>query len=101
MSPKPKDDREEPVEGGTEASAAEGDDAAKASAYGRRTITRSGKFPKTGTSPSKSSTPPGKSQPAVPVAREEGKLMGSTNSSRYTLVAPRTGKKKKSEPPAE
>jgi hypothetical protein len=98
MSPKPKDDREEPEEGAAEEAAAEGTDANKAAAaaYGRRTITKSGKFPKTASSSTKSS-------PSVaPISiREEGKLMGSSGTSRYTLVAPRTGKKKKTDPPAE
>jgi hypothetical protein len=102
MSPKPKDDREEAEDVADEA-AAEGTDVNKAAAaaYGRRTITKSGKFPKT---PSAGSTKPSsKSQSnAAPISiREEGKLMGSSGTSRYTLVAPRTGKKKKADPPAE
>ena len=103
MSPKPKDDREEPEDtasedGAADEAAAVDADAKKtaAAAYGRRPITRSGKFPKM---PSSSS---GKSQssPAIRV-REEGELMGSSGTSRYTLVAPRIGKKKKTDPPAE
>ncbi len=99
MSPKPKDDREEPDDGASEEGATDGaaaDSAAPsraAAAYGRRTITKSGKFPKTQSSSSKSG--------ASPSIREEGKLMGSSGTSRYTLVAPRTGKKKKAGPPAE
>lgn len=99
MSPKPKDDREEPneaplEEGAADAVCAERTDAKQAAAaYGRRTITKSGKFPKTESSSSKSG--------ASPSIREEGKLMGSSGTSRYTLVAPRTGKKKKAAPPSE
>jgi hypothetical protein len=96
MSPKPKDDREEPNDGAVVDEAAAdgtGENQTAAAAYGRRTITKSGKFPKTQSSASKSD--------AAPRIREEGKLMGSSGTSRYTLVAPRTGKKKKLDPPAE
>ena len=106
MSPKPKDDREEPEESGADEAATEGTDANKtaAAAYGRRTITKSGKFPKTPSSSSGKSRDDvvdlRSSSPAISI-REEGKLMGSSGTSRYTLVAPRTGKKKKADPPAE
>jgi hypothetical protein len=112
MSPKPKDDREETEDIASEEGAADeaATDANKtaAAAYGRRTITKSGKFPKT--SSAGSTKPSSKSHddvvdlrsssPAISI-REEGKLMGSSGTSRYTLVAPRTGKKKKADPPAE
>jgi hypothetical protein len=103
MSPKPRDDREEPEEiAGEEAPATEGSDATKAAAYGRRTITKSGKFPKTQSASKSGSAPASKAPSSAPISiREEGKLMGSSGTSRYTLVAPRAGKKKKASPPSE
>jgi hypothetical protein len=105
MCPKTKDDREEPEEAGAleptdeslgsardcsaDAADTQASPSEAAAAYGRRPITKSGKFPKTAPTSKKSSTKPPTS------AREENSLMGSAAQSRYTFVAPRIGKKKK------
>jgi len=90
MSPKTKDDREESEEAlepppGLESGETQASPTEAAAAYGRRTITKSGKFAKTASSSKKSSSS----------AREETSLIGSAAQSRYTFVAPRAGKKKK------
>ncbi len=105
MCPKTKDDREEPAD----EPLASGKRAA--SAFGaRRSITKSGAFPKASRAAesvppdprSESSSPPPSAQPRAQASdehhgtREEVLLIGVETSkpNRYTFVAPRSGKKK-------